>query len=524
MKNCIKKGILFALFSFTLFLATAEQFRIASSYYISSGITKSSALQRTMPLDTKRTFNSEEELTKYLDDIVQQLMNLRLLENISYHYEYLEAEGNCIPVSVTIMVSDSKHFVALPNFSYDSNSGVELKLKIKDTNFLGNLNTLNFDFNGELVQESEKEAPQLALGINFDYELPFTLFNLANAWSNDFSFSWILGKDYPEFNYTTGLSFEVPLGQHGLDFSFKQSIKRDEDYLTYGDDLYAVENASISLPLTIGRIKDTTKVVYTPSINFIYNWDSDGINPLNEDLSSPILNVAQGLATSRVNWKGNFRDGFFLSGSQSFGWNFQTEQFVPGISSTIDFYKAFKYAGICSQFYAFGLLGSSNSIGTYLRGIRDNQTFADGSYYALKVPAALVFSLDLPVHIITTHWMDWGYAMFGSYDTFPKVSKVLFWIPHKLFKYLDFEMQLSPFIDMALTRNRNNNTTFSYKDGFYAAGMEVLVYPSKWPSFVVRGSVGFDVGRKFLANYLNMSWRDASIPKYEIYFGLGLNY
>ncbi len=115
-----------------------------------------------------------------------------------------------------------------------------------------------------------------------------------------------------------------------------------------------------------------------------------------------------------------------------------------------------------------------------------------------------------------------GYKHTTLFDTL--TSKKIFKVPHKLFSVLNFELQASPFIDIALTRNRVANTIFKLQDGFYSGGIEVLIYPLKWKSFVVRTSLGFDLGKFFFEDKLNISWRDVSVSPYEIYFGLGLNY
>lgn len=512
------------LFCSVCTLVSAQKYQISDVTYYSTGITKSNALQRAVSIDRTHVFETKEEFDAYVADITQQLENLRILESILAQPVLLTEQDGIIPVSLSFTVADSKHILALPKPSYDSNTGVEIKIKLKDSNFLGLLNTLNVDVNAAYSHSQEKDPYRFSLGINFDYDYPFKIASTNDTWSNDFTFNWTFGETIPEFSYETGLTISVPFGIHFFNFNISQSIVRNDDYTSYGDDTYAVEKASFALPLTIGYIHKTTKVVYTPSINFVYNWDIDGIDPTNEDLASPFMNIAHSLSTERINWIGNFRKGYSLTGSQSFGWNFQTESFVPEVTLDVKLYKAFKYAGINTHAKAFFMLNSSDKIGSELRGVRDNQYFADGSYYALKVPAALIFSLDMPVHIVTTHWLDWGYHLFGAYNDMNAVSRFFFWIPHKIFSYADFELQCSPFIDAALTRNKNHNTTFSIKDGFYDAGVEVLLYPAKWKSYVVRFSLGVDVGTKFLSKYIDTSWRDSSISPYEFMFGLGLHY
>ena len=69
--------------------------------------------------------------------------------------------------------------------------------------------------------------------------------------------------------------------------------------------------------------------------------------------------------------------------------------------------------------------------------------------------------------------------------------------------------------------------TFAIKDGWYGAGLEVLVYPARWRSLVVRGSVGVDLGKtvinKVLPQLYDDSWR-GSASSYEISIGIGLHY
>ncbi len=506
---------------------------IASSQYISKGITKTFVLERSVPVRKDIVFESRRELETYLDNLKQSLENTRLLENIDIQYTCSEPDSDgIVPVAVTITVSDSQHILGLPKPSYDSNSGVELKLKLKDTNFLGFMNTLNFDFNGRIGSKDNPwditdstSKPPFILGTNFDYELPFNVGITRNSWSHDFSFDWEIGKSKPEFSYATGLTVGIPFAQNTLNLNFTQSIVRNDDYEELGDDLYLVEAGSISLPLTIGLINNITKVTYTPTASVSYNWDKDKISPLNEDLRGPELKIKQTIATEAVNWHGNMRTGLSFSGTQTFAWNFQSKVFTPQVSGEVKLYKAFKYVGLNADLYFYAMLNSSqNTLGQRLRGILDNQYYLGTDSPLLKTDAALQFSFDMPIHIITTDWGGWGRAMFGPYEEMTGAKKKFFWLPHKMARYLNFELQISPFVDAALIKNKYTNRFFSFKDGLYDAGVEVLVFPLSWKSFVIRGSVGFDVSRLLLKDFVDMSYRDTSVKPYEIFIGLGLQF
>ena len=88
---------------------------------------------------------------------------------------------------------------------------------------------------------------------------------------------------------------------------------------------------------------------------------------------------------------------------------------------------------------------------------------------------------------------------------------------------MNFDLQASPFIDIALCNNKITKTMLDPKDGFYAAGLELIVYPLKWSGITIRGSVGIDVGRKFLRDYINLDWREG-VSKKEVSIGFGLHY
>ena len=105
----------------------------------------------------------------------------------------------------------------------------------------------------------------------------------------------------------------------------------------------------------------------------------------------------------------------------------------------------------------------------------------------------LICNFDFPVHIFTT---DFG-------------------------QIFDFELQVAPFVDFAFVSNPKTGRTFD------SAGLEVLVYPLKWRSIVVRGSAGFDVSR--LCNFDSGTndtadnWNN-KLKAYEIFIGIGWHY
>lgn len=504
----------------------SKQYIIHNVIYDSKGITKDFALKRNVNVDYSKTFKSEDELNTYIQYLTQQLENTRLLEDISYSYDFLEETDGLIPVDVTIHVSDSSHFLMLPKPNYNSNSGFNIELAIKDTNFLGFMNTLNFDINMDYKTNTGSDDNKITLGSNFQYNYPFSIGVTEDTWTNNFSINWTIGESAPDFSYSTGIICAIPFGRNYLRTTFMQSLTRKGSYTDYDDDFYFTEYLGISLPLTIGRINDIIPVYYTPSFDITFNWDADGINPLNGGLLGPSMAIKQNINVSNVNWKGNFREGYSFELYHYFSYNFNSRNFSPFLSIDFNAFKAFKYAGINFRAYGYGVLNDrQNNIGGRLRGIVDGQYFADGSLgKALETNLAVSFNLDIPIHIITTDWLGWGEALFGPYDELSPGMQKVCWLPHKLFSYLDFELQISPFVDIGLTKNIASGRSFNPKDAFIASGLEVLVYPTRFRSYVVRGSFGVDVGRKVLSKFLDTDWRDMNAKAYELSIGLGLHF
>jgi hypothetical protein len=189
---------------------------------------------------------------------------------------------------------------------------------------------------------------------------------------------------------------------------------------------------------------------------------------------------------------------------------------TPSLSATFAGYYPFKYAGIVSRLQFLTYSNTVIGIGGYLRGIRDSQDTL------LDTTTALIFNFDVPIKIVQTDWRGWGKAIFKT--------EMPSW-----FRFFDFEFQFSPFVDAALSQfdaaefKAGRARTFDPRDGWYAAGLDALVFPNEFRSIQVRASLGVDavrVAERFLpsvANKLfNTDWRKASM--YEIFIGIGLHY
>ncbi|MCR4734777.1 MAG: hypothetical protein K5829_07240 [Treponema sp.] len=528
-------------------LLCAESYQIKEIIYNTEGCgaaifsyTKPYSIERNVPVNKKEIFKDEKELKDYLNDYQLKLYSLRAFETVQIDYvitknpdyDTLQAAEDDIKekeadiaqnfVKVTVATKDSNHLLGVPYPKYNSNSGTVVKLKVKDTNFLGSLNTLSSDFNFSLEQESEFDTPDCKVGFTFSYNHPYHAGLFDITWVNDYSIDYTFGNLLPEWDAKIGAIVKLPIDKFTYSLEFYQSAINNFDYTEFDDSIYFTEEIKVSVPITLYEFKKYGALKYTPYLDATFNWDYNGINKINTSLSSPIITFGHSLSSSRIDWTHNFRKGYNASLKNTYSYNFQRQMFISYIDLESKIYKSFllfnnekdlfNRLGITADFLSFihfidpsnQYFGSTGTkIGERLRGIRDEQTFAADSahptWLACLSTAAFVLNLDFPYHLFSTNF-TW-----------------------KFLKYFNFDLQLSPFFDMALTYNKITNNWFNPKDGFYSGGIEVLVYPAKWAGFTVRGSVGLDLGKILLSDLLNNSWRDDT-SKFEISFGIGLHY
>ena len=242
-------------------------------------------------------------------------------------------------------------------------------------------------------------------------------------------------------------------------------------------------------------------------------------------MASPVLSAGHSLSTKRINWYGNFRSGFSVKIGHTIGYDFKQNETEPSFFCESQAFMAFKYIGMNLRLTEFMTKSNRSEIGELIRGVRDKTKYLNPeqkklfTHKALKAPSALVLNMDFPIHVITTSWLSWINAIFGENTL---LAQKLAWTDK-----FNFELQLSPFLDIALTKNEITERLFSTKDGWYTGGIEFLVFPERWKGIVMRGSFGIDLGKALLSKKypekIDLSWRE-NVKKYEIYAGIGLHY
>ncbi len=505
----MKKSFIFALLLLLPLTVFAQSYKIVDAEYDVKGNgfkflgkTREFPLKSQFPLDKKTVFTDNAALEKYINNYKQTLISSRSFDEVEVEYDAVPSENPDIyNVVLKVFLQDSRHLIIMPYPKYSSNSGVSLKLKAKDSNFLGSLNTMNTEIN---LRYNKGDGFKPSFSFDFDY--PFKMGPFNATFINDYSISYVLDDDNSgiEWDTKTGLSMSHSFGKVGINFGFYQYTYKDIDYKDYGDEYYFKEAFNFGLGFTLATLPNFTTISYGPSFGVSYNWDPDGLNPANDGLATPEFSFSHGISNGKVTWNDKMRKGYNVSLGNSFSYNLQRKDLVPYASFDAQFFwnwqtnedAVWNRLGLCTNFISFHYFNMESnsrnygrSIGDYLRGILDDNYFGNSDSSG-TASTAMILNLDLPVRVFTAY--------------FPELP------------ILSFDFQFSPFVDMALVYNDQTKRWFAFEDGYYTAGIEALVYPLKWSSVTVRASIGVDLRRNIFVEGLKKNK--------EIFIGLGLQY
>ncbi|HOT63383.1 MAG TPA: hypothetical protein PLU93_11025 [Treponemataceae bacterium] len=470
-KRCI--GLALALIAcIALSAQTAGTFRIDSVTYDISGSTREYPLRRLADIDKKRVFLSQQELDVYVNNLRTKLQNERVFESTSVDVSLGQAGADgIVPVSLVVHTKDTWNIIVLPYPKYDSNDGFTIKLKLKDFNFFGSLQTLSADVNYQL-----DTTGQSSVEANLDFAIPFESFGYGFEWDISASIEFPEGE-VPEFHLGTGLDMAIPTPIADLHVGFTQGVSvndRDSDDVLYEDDtLYFTETLYVNLPITVHSFDYIGDVVYTPGVNFSANWSPEGLT--HEDLKGPDASFGHSVGFSRVDWVGNFRRGVEASLSNSYSYDFHLESDPLTVSvqgEVSGFRDFFDRVGVSARAYGLYIFNGdeSNTIAKRLRGILDKRIVSD---------TAMTLNVDIPIRVLRVNFQE----MSGVDWT----------------KMIGFEMHWNAFFDMALTHDDVTGRYFNLDDGWYSGGLEIIVYPTSMRSVIGRASVGFDLA-EFVKN------------------------
>lgn len=419
-----------------------------------------------------------DALEQYLQEKIQLLVNQRVLEEIRIDPAIGEAdERGAVPVDLLVSVKDTWNIIAIPYPQYDSNSGFELTIKARDYNFFGTMSPFRIDLGYSLAQDKLWNFSQGTFKFELDSDIPFNA--LGFNWNVNFDhiFSYTYGEPLSYTNIT-GISMELPYQRTIFTFGFEEAFvlyeENEERHRTqYGDHFdgfYLSSRLFTRWKIPLGLMVPLYgEVSWTPEVSGKINYRFLG--ELDDIRKGPALSFNHTLGFGRINWINNYRDGAEALAKNENTWNFYKNSWNKNFSLSLIYHKPLvSFFGISSRlqyrhwFDSYYENDYYNEGGDVLRGILNR---------SLNARYMLSWNMDFPLQVLRFMPSEW--------------------LHNRKLHFFDFELHLSPFVDMALIDAPLNNKNFTPREMIFSGGFEVIIFPAFMRSIYLRFSAGFDL-------------------------------
>jgi len=543
-------GVLFAADA----LVTLDQVKgydIIEYVFDVDGKTKDFVLRKAIvPEDGDPIFLTEEDMVEALDSKKQLLFNKRIFTKVEYTYSLESFVRGIAQYKATYHIVDASTFLAIPYPKYDNDEmGLRLGVKIYEKNILGTFGDLTFTGHvsqgdgGRSGWENREDFLELdisalpildtSLGLNFKYE---QVQNSSETGDFDFAFDWtglqVFGigvgiSAWGDFNPASdfsawnpeeyGVTFTYgPFYQNGGRYTLSSTLEIEQDELTLLDHfktntvLSQHDLSLFTLPLSFNMQVETDKLRSNPTMDAVNVSSSIGTGfalPFGYSFSTSVRALLEfnpsldplpysytyttTINKSAINWVENFRKGAKVSLTYSYQQYPQPEYadtwYMEGKLSWFPFIlwrlnPSLELTGFVTDGNKRTFLPSDDEdIDDYFRGYLSRTL--KNSYENGAIGYGAILNLNM-----TAEFINFGFAR--SY--------------------------VNPFLDIGIFENPSQSNGRSI---LAAAGVEGWGILNKFPSYPVRGSLGFNLGdvKKALAGDI-----DVREIEWELSIGMGL--
>jgi len=463
------------------------EYRVRSIIFQIKGRTKERILRNKAQIDIGARFATPEDLARYIADARQRLLNERVLQSVEIEYLIETLDENHYEVDIVIAVEDSWNIIALPYFRYDSNDGLLLSIRARDYDFLGSMQALvlNIDY-------SSDTSGAKSYGAYTSFSVPLQIW--AHDAGIDASEMLEVYANKRPMTSISDISFWYRQDIAGIPFTLRasQGLQFNPDGIANDPDPYFLRSAlSVASTVSTGVVvPGVGELQYAPSLSLYELWRPNA--PVLSDRQGATVSFSHSISGGRVDWIGNMRSGLLFSVSNTDSYNLYRRDPGADIDFLINFHAMYKsIIGANARgtgFYSF-TSDAREKLGSSMRGILDSRLYGTSAVFlSVEVPIKL---FDFPTHVFIKK--DW----------------------------LDFELQCAPFLDLGYVEGAAGTVAATYHD-WYSGGIELLVYPFRMRTFIVRASLGFDLNAVLTTHSLTASSpRDGASP-YELFIGIGL--
>lgn len=534
-------------------LITSDQvtgYRIDSYHFVISGNSKEFALRNAIiPSGGDPVFENEQALVNALDAKKQILMNKRIFTDVEYTYTMDSFAKGIVSYAVTYYIEDANTLLAIPYAKFDNDEiGLRFGVKLYEDNLLGTFGSLRMtghisEGNGGLTnwQNREDYLELVVSGLEFwgtNLDLNLNYFMVKNSPSEgdlDYKINWSglslfktnLGistwadfnpaSDFSALNPTEyGLSWSFgPFNQSGGRYSINNTIELNSNLTNIYT--YTVVNQYdvrfFSKPLSFNVAVETNKAKDAKELSnmtisatlgtsfrlpFGFSW-STSVAPVLE-YSATVLPVPYSykytntLSKSNINWVGNFRKGmsFYLNHVYQYYpqpeyTDTKTYWYLENRISWFPFIfwhlnPSIQFNGFYAEHINRYFLPSENKdISEYFRGFLSRSL--SGVPENGDLPWGAIINMNL-----TADFINFGFAK--SY--------------------------VNPFVDIGFFADSSQENGMSV---LATAGVEGWGILNKFPSYPVRGSLGFNLADVKKAIDGEMDFKNV---EWELSIGMGL--
>ena len=325
---------------------------------IIDGKTREGALINEMNLKAGTEFATREELADAVLRQEQDLVNLRVFDEIKLSLVEVGSEGETFLYDVDVYVDDSFTIYPIPYPKYSSNDGLRLGLKVFYDNAFGSMNNLY-------------------LGTN----ITFKHFD-DTGWENT---EWTIN---PQLN-------DVKIGRLDYDFGFMQQKKyserkKDGEFLKR----YNYFNTEADVKTTVNFGWQNKYYYYAnPGAGFNYAYEGDGIG---DDEEPFYLKFSHGTGFKKVDWYDNFREGFSAGLGNTIRYiNRQdtTDKVKVFVDAETAYYKILNPRMNFSTraFGAYSFNDDMDNLGSHVRGVEDSTMYGiSGLFWNVDMNFAVI--------------------------------------------------------------------------------------------------------------------------------------
>jgi hypothetical protein len=234
-------------------------------------------LLEEMDLEENMPFESYQSMISFLDDKIQDLLNMRVFEEAEYSLSEASETELEYDYNLIITIKDSWNIFPFPYPKYTTNDGFKLGLKFFYYNMFGTLRDFKLTTNINLAPDE----------INGDWEIP----------------SWTIAPSI------SGVSIG------NFDFSLTLSQEYNTEKIYKSGELqqkYTWDSTSFTMDTTVALPRNFY-YSFGPSLSFDYGIkEVEGLPSSGEEISKNFSNLSwsHSIGYNNINWIGNLREGF----------------------------------------------------------------------------------------------------------------------------------------------------------------------------------------------------------------------